>query len=108
MPWTFLCNFDELKEGVGKYVAAAGRTLGVYLDAGQVYVLDDRCPHAGASISAGHVQNGCAICPRHDWAFKLADGYLSDSQYVRVKSYPARVVTSSHGRQQVEAELPSI
>ena len=106
MPWIPLCDFDQLTEGHGKYVAVAGYTLGVYLNQGNVYALDDRCPHAGASISAGSVVDGCAICPRHDWAFRLDSGYLSDSVYVRVRTYPTRLVEIEGRSAVVEADLP--
>ena len=107
MPWVSLCEFDQLTEGLGKYVVVGGYTLGVYLDEGKVYAIDDRCPHAGASLSAGHVQNGCAVCPRHDWAFRLDNGRLSDSDYVRVGSYPTRVVNRPDLPLLVEADLPT-
>jgi phenylpropionate dioxygenase-like ring-hydroxylating dioxygenase large terminal subunit len=34
-----------------------------------VAALDDRCPHRGARLSAGHVEQGCVVCPYHLWRF---------------------------------------
>ncbi|MBO9540467.1 aromatic ring-hydroxylating dioxygenase subunit alpha [bacterium] len=37
--------------------------------AGGVVALRDRCPHLGASLSLGHVRDGCVTCPFHGWRF---------------------------------------
>lgn len=36
---------------------------------GQPRAFSDRCPHRGASLSLGSVNNGCLRCPFHGWAF---------------------------------------
>lgn len=102
MPWTPLCNLADLRDAAGYYVEAAGLKLAVFLHEGKPHVLDDECPHAGASLASGSIENGCAICPRHQWAFRLHDGQLRDSPFVKVNAYPARIVD---GR--VEADLPA-
>lgn len=84
-----------------------GYRLAVFLNAGAPYVLDDRCPHAGASMSAGTVMFGCAICPQHGWAFELKDGSLRGAPGECIKTYPARVYTFQ-GRELVQADLPLV
>ena len=101
MPWTPLCPVTDIDEGKARYVEAAGKSLAVYLHAGQPYVIDNYCPHAGGSLAAGFVDDGCAVCPWHYWKFRLTDGQLTSSQHVRVATYPARVTGCT-----VEADLP--
>ena len=43
---------------------------------GQLSVLFDRCPHKGASLSAGLVGEQGLACPYHGWCFQ-ADGHCS-------------------------------
>ena len=105
MPWTNLCSFSELVEGAGKYVEVGTHQLAVFLDAGTPYVLDNYCPHAGGNLAGGRVENGCAICPWHDWSFRLHDGQLRESKFVHVAVYPARVVQEG-GVKLVQADLP--
>ena len=100
MPWTTLCALDDLTEGAGKYVEIDGHKLAVYLHQGHPHVLDNYCPHAGGSLAAGFVDDGCAVCPWHYWKFRLTDGQLTSSQHVRVATYPARVTDGT-----VEADL---
>ena len=40
----------------GKFVEIDGFKLAVFLRDRQPYVMDDVCPHAGASLSGGHVE----------------------------------------------------
>ena len=105
MGWTTLVEWDELQPDQGRCVDVDGFELAIFLHAGSVYVLDDRCPHAGASLGRGYVDNGCAICPSHFWAFELKDGTLRGSGGMAVKTYPARTIDRS-GKRFVQADLP--
>jgi nitrite reductase (NADH) small subunit len=106
MPWTSLCDLEELKENEGKYVEIDGFQLAVFLSSGAVSVLDNRCPHAGGNLSAGPVQDGCAICPWHYWAFRLDNGQMRDTPGVAVSVYKSRVY-DYQGRRVIQADLPS-
>jgi nitrite reductase (NADH) small subunit/3-phenylpropionate/trans-cinnamate dioxygenase ferredoxin subunit len=46
----------------------------------------------GASLSGGHVEDGCVTCPWHAWRFRLTDGAWADNPRIRIGSYPTRVV----------------
>ncbi|MDB5297403.1 MAG: nagAb 2 [Phycisphaerales bacterium] len=107
MAWTSLCDLDELTEGEGKYVEIGGFKLAVFLDQGAVYVLDNGCPHAGASLSAGWVHNGCAVCPWHAWPFRLDNGQLRDTPGVAVTTYKTRLYTRPDKPALVQADLPA-
>jgi len=63
---------------------------------GEVIALDDRCPHRGASLALGWVENNCIRCPYHGWSFE-SDGHCSsipaDESGTRI---PARAKVSAH------------
>ena len=105
MAWTTLCDRGELTEGQGKYVEIDGFQLAVFVDAGEPRTIDNTCPHAGGSFAEGFVEDGCAVCPLHYWAFNLQSGELRDSPGVVVKVYPTRV-HPYQGRELVQADLP--
>lgn len=44
------------------------------LPGGGLRALADRCPHAGARLSAGELSEGVLECPAHGSRFQLADG----------------------------------
>lgn len=105
--WTSLCELGDLKAGRGLYVEIDGMQLAVFLDEGRVAVLENRCPHAGASLAGGHVDDGHAVCPWHGWSFRLSDGTLRSAGGVAVRVYPARVLRRGDGVDLVQADLPS-
>jgi len=107
MAWTSLCELKELKEGQGKYVEVGGFQLAVFLEKGKLHVIDNTCPHAGGNLAGGFVDDGCAICPWHYWAFKLETGELRDMPGVTISTYPTRLFDQEEGKPQlVQADLP--
>lgn len=110
MPWTSLCDLQELTPDQGKYVEIDGFQLAVFLHDEKVYVLDNLCPHAGGSMAGGWVENGCAVCPWHAWAFKLETGELHDEGAfgggVMLRTYTTRLYKREGLPDLVQAELP--
>lgn len=107
MAWTSLCQLDELQENAGKHVDIDGFHLAVFLSNGQVYVMDNYCPHAGGNMAAGWVENGCAVCPWHAWSFHLQSGELAGSPGVKIKTYPSRLKPRDNDQPPlVQADLP--
>ncbi|NBY01770.1 MAG: Rieske (2Fe-2S) protein, partial [Planctomycetes bacterium] len=54
--------------------------------------IDDFCPHMGASLSGGHVEDGTVTCPWHAWRFRLCDGAWADNPRLKVGCYNVSVV----------------
>ena len=106
MSWTSLCELDELTEGQGRYVEIDGFRLAVFLVEGEVRVIDDTCPHAGASLAQGFVDGDCVVCPVHFWAFSLEWGELRNSPACRISTYPTRLLNREGQPTLVQADLP--
>jgi len=80
-----------------------GQTFVVFRDSnGDVGVLDELCPHRGASLALGRVEEGGIRCLYHGWKFGV-DGATLDipnhrdaefRQRVRACAYPVREVGS--------------
>lgn len=110
MPWTSLCDLQELTPDQGKYIEIDGFQLAVFLHAGKVYVMDNECPHAGGSMAGGWVEGECAVCPWHAWRFRLETGELHDEGAFgggpRIRTYPVRMLDRPGGPTLVQADLP--
>jgi nitrite reductase/ring-hydroxylating ferredoxin subunit len=106
MAWVTLCTVDDLTEGVGQYAEVDGFQLAVFRLAGEITAIDSTCPHAGANLAGGSVEEGCVICPHHSWAFRLDNGQMRDSPGIAVRKYPTRVYPHE-GRELVQVELPT-
>ena len=93
--WTPLCPLADVPADRGRYIMHGRRSLAIFRNGGEqdaVYVMDDTCPHAGASLSIGLIHDDCIVCPWHGWAFRFEDGRCPDNPAVGVNTYPARVV----------------
>jgi nitrite reductase (NADH) small subunit/3-phenylpropionate/trans-cinnamate dioxygenase ferredoxin subunit len=79
-------------EGEGRTVELDKKLIAVFLHRGQYYAIDDLCPHMGASLSGGAVEDGIVTCPWHAWRFHLGDGTWADYKKIKIGCYPVRVV----------------
>ncbi|HWG46844.1 MAG TPA: Rieske (2Fe-2S) protein [Gemmataceae bacterium] len=89
--WRTVCRIGELAEGEGKTVTVGGRLIAVFHSQGGYQAIDDTCPHMGASLSGGYVEEGIVTCPWHAWRFRLCDGVWADNPRIKIDSYPVRV-----------------
>lgn len=51
---------------------------------GQLYVVDDICPHDGGRLADGYVEGERLICSRHNWEFDLASGVCPHASQRRI------------------------
>jgi nitrite reductase (NADH) small subunit/3-phenylpropionate/trans-cinnamate dioxygenase ferredoxin subunit len=86
-----VCRVEDLAEGEGKTVEVAGKLIAVFRDRGHFYAIDDVCPHMGASLSSGYLENGIVTCPWHAWRFRLTDGAWADCPRVKIGWFPVQV-----------------
>ncbi len=94
-----VCPVEELYEGDGRTFHVSGKLVAVFKDGGQLFAIDDVCPHMGASLSEGYVAGGIVTCPWHAWRFRLADGAWADNPRLKIGCYPVRV---ENGQVQVQ------
>ena len=89
--WRTACRVGELADGEGKTVTLGGKLIAVFHTQGQYQAIDDTCPHMGASLSGGYIEEGIVTCPWHAWRFRLCDGLWADNPRIKIGSYPVRV-----------------
>ena len=81
-----VCNIEELPEGEMRLVEdEAGRKIGVFNCAGELFAIEDRCSHDDGPLAEGEFDvASCTVeCPRHGSLFDLRTG--------KPKSLPAYV-----------------
>ena len=86
-----VCRVGEVPDGEGKTVAVGDKLIAVFRQDDRYFAIDDTCPHMGASLSDGHVENGIVTCPWHAWRFRLADGAWADNPRIKIGCYAVRV-----------------
>jgi nitrite reductase (NADH) small subunit/3-phenylpropionate/trans-cinnamate dioxygenase ferredoxin subunit len=88
-----VCKVQDILQGEGKVVALGPRIIAVFRVDSRFYAVDDVCPHMGASLAGGYVENDSVTCPWHAWRFRLSDGAWADNPRgkVRIGCYEVRV-----------------
>lgn len=96
-----VAKVSGIPEGGSVVVTVNQKDIAIFRINGVFHAIDDMCPHMGASLSGGFVEDGCVTCPWHYWRFRLADGSWADNPKVKIGSYPIHVVGD-----EVQLELP--
>jgi nitrite reductase/ring-hydroxylating ferredoxin subunit len=93
MPFVELIPLAKCRWGGGTFVPYGSLKLAVFylVSAERVVVMDDTCPHAEGSLSAGDVTGNVVTCPWHQWQFDLDTGACQDPPRAHVRVYPAEI-----------------
>jgi nitrite reductase/ring-hydroxylating ferredoxin subunit len=79
MSWTKVLPQENLPEGQRAIVEVSGRSILIIHWKGEIYAVDNECPHMGASLEGGKVtEDGALVCPRHHSAFDLRTGEVKE------------------------------
>mgnify|MGYP005753404573 CR=1 FL=1 len=69
-----LVRLDQLHDGFRALYRIGREEILLIQHQGQVYLLDNRCPHQGFPLDRGTVNGERLVCPRHGFAFHLERG----------------------------------
>jgi len=69
-----------------------GNTIALFNVGGQIYAIDDTCPHAGGSLGLGKLNGRIVTCPAHGIKIDVATGCFPNGSDVAVPSYPVMVL----------------
>lgn len=96
-----VCKVSEVGAEEGKSVCVGGKPIAVFREGDAFFAIDDVCPHMGAPLSGGYVENGIVTCPWHAWRFRLHDGAWADNPKIKIGHYQVRVVGD-----ELQVEIP--
>ena len=80
-------RLDEFPERRGRAVRVAGEAVAVFRVGGRVFALRDACPHMGASLADGKLDNGQIQCSWHEWRYDAATGQCPIRAWAKVRVY---------------------
>lgn len=87
-----VAKVGAIPEGEGRTFTVDGRVVGVFLIDGEYFAINDLCPHMGASLASGHVEDHAVTCPWHAWRYSVRDGtWLDNPLGLGTDSWPARL-----------------
>jgi nitrite reductase/ring-hydroxylating ferredoxin subunit len=70
-----LAEVKDIPEG-GRLVVSMpkGKDIVLFKLNGNVFALDNACPHMGGPLGEGEVEDGVVTCPWHGWQFEIKTG----------------------------------
>jgi nitrite reductase/ring-hydroxylating ferredoxin subunit len=102
-----VAKLSDIPPGARRIVEVEGRSIGVFNVHGELYAIRNRCPHQGAPLCAGvvdeRIESSCPgeyrrtgealiRCPWHGWEFELGSGRSwFDPAHTRVRTYALSV-----------------
>jgi nitrite reductase (NADH) small subunit/3-phenylpropionate/trans-cinnamate dioxygenase ferredoxin subunit len=79
--------------GEGASFQVGNRLVAVFNYQGRYLAIDDLCPHMGASLGAGSLdEEGVVTCPWHAWRFNVCNGQWADNPRLSIDTFDVRVV----------------
>ena len=88
-----VAKVGSIAPGEGATYPLGDRLVAVFHHGGGYYAIDDLCPHMGASLGAGQVdEEGKVTCPWHAWRFDVCDGTWCDNPRLKIDAFEVRVV----------------
>lgn len=89
-----VARIGDIPPGEGRAYEVSGRMVAVFLIDDKYTAIDDICPHMGASLASGYVENGGVMCPWHAWRFCVTTGVWLDNPRSTLcqKTHEVRVV----------------
>ncbi|HLJ54405.1 MAG TPA: Rieske (2Fe-2S) protein, partial [Chthonomonadaceae bacterium] len=85
------CRLDEVAEEGCRVVELDGQSVALFRHGGELFAVDNRCPHMGFPLHQGTVDCGILTCHWHHARFDLASGGAFDPWADDVRSYPVRI-----------------
>ena len=73
-----VATLAELKDKPVKLVRGDNHNIAVFYDEGEVFAVDNRCPHMGFPLDRGSVKDGILTCHWHQARFDLKSGCTFD------------------------------
>ena len=92
MTFVDIGTLDDIPERGARLVKTRAGTVAVFrTSAGQVYAVEDKCPHLAGPLSQGIVHGGRVTCPLHNLVIDLASGAAEGPDGGCVRTYPVQL-----------------
>ena len=74
-----LGSMDQIPLGQGRCFIIEGREIAVFRSrGGEIFAVENKCPHRGGPLAEGIIGNGVVVCPLHGHKFDLRTGQGSE------------------------------
>jgi len=89
--YTKVMKCDDLEIGKSAIIEVGEKEIALFNYKGDFYAIDNTCPHRGAPLGEGRIEEGILICPGHEWRFELKSGWCPQNPELSTEVYPIKV-----------------
>jgi nitrite reductase/ring-hydroxylating ferredoxin subunit len=86
-----IASIHQIPEGGGIAVDVGEKRIALFRAGGEVFALDETCPHRGGPLHEGVIVERVVSCPWHGWQFDLKTGCSPVNPLSRVRVYAVSV-----------------
>jgi NAD(P)H-dependent nitrite reductase small subunit len=90
MKYVKVMKEEDLPIGKSAIISAGEDEIALFNYKGNYYAVANKCPHRGAPLGEGRIEEGIVICPNHEWRFKLEDGANMQNPELFIPTYPVK------------------
>mgnify|MGYP006426713107 FL=1 len=91
MKYVKVMSEEDLPIGKSAIISAGDDEIALFNYKGKYYAIANKCPHRGAPLGEGRIEEGIVICPNHEWRFKLESGANMQNPELFIPTYPVKV-----------------
>jgi NAD(P)H-dependent nitrite reductase small subunit len=91
MKYVKVMSQEDLPIGKSAIISAGEDEIALFNYKGKYYAVANKCPHRGAPLGEGRIEEGIVICPNHEWRFKLESGANMQNPELFIPTYPVKV-----------------
>lgn len=101
--WIALGPVKQFSESRPRICQVGPLKLAIFRKDNRLYAIQNKCPHAAASLGLGQFKGLLVACPRHHWQFNVATGACLTTPSFCVQTFPIRI---QHGIAEVQVPPP--
>ncbi len=89
--FVLVAKVGDIEPGKGKAFEVGDRVIAIFNEDGVYRAIDDMCPHMGASLATGFLEQSEVSCPWHGWRFDIRDGTWCDNRTLKTDVFEVRI-----------------
>ena len=86
-----VCRLADIEDGGGLAVEVEGVELALFRRGGEVFALENACPHRGGPLAFGDLRGHTVYCPLHAWPFDVRTGRCLEFPETAARTFRVRV-----------------
>ncbi len=86
---------EDLPMGKSIIICAKNDEIALFNYKGKYFAVANKCPHKGAPLGEGRIEESILICPNHEWRFDVETGVSMQNPLLKTKVYPVKVAKGS-------------